>query len=119
MGAFACYAVFLHSNDMSCLTKRGLEEHCFNACHLDCVQDLKISDLVLPVDIEDGTEDTYRKLLQLFNVSTVQCPGLGPLEKRCENNGTVDLQLREGSNVVLIEHPSANAFKCLACFVDP
>ena len=77
------HAVLLHPDDMSCLTKLGLEEQCFSACCLDSIQDLKIGDLLLPADAEDGTKSTHMKLLQLHNAEAVQCPYLAPIEKIC------------------------------------
>ena len=59
------------------------------------------------------------KLLLLLKALAVQCPGLAPIQKRCENNGSVDLELHGESDVVLVEHPSVKPSKCLACFVDP
>ena len=64
-----------------------------------------------------GTEGMHVKLLQSLDVAEVQCPGPGPVEKRCEDNGTVGLQLCGESDVVLGEHPSAKTSKGLACFV--
>ena len=100
--------------DVSRPTKLGFEEHRFNACCLGSVQDLKIGDLVLPAEAKDGTKRRRRKLLQLLDVPLVQRPGLRPLEKRCENKGTVDLELYGESDVVLAEHRRAKPSKCLA-----
>ena len=61
----------------------------------------------------------YVELLQLLNAPAVQCPGLTRLEKRCDKNGTVDLEFRGESDVVLVQHPGAKPSKGLACFADP
>ena len=88
---------------MSCLTKLGLEELSFNARCLGSTQDLKIGDLVLPADAEDGTKSTHIEWFQLLAVPAVQRPGVTPIKKRYENNGTVDLELCGEWDVVLVE----------------
>ena len=51
------------------------------------------------------------KLLLLLKALAVQCPGLAPIQKRCENNGSVDLKLCGQSDVVLAEQQTAKVFQ--------
>ena len=84
---------------------------------------------VLPADAKDGVKGIHMELLKLFDVSRrarawncwscLMCPDLEPIEERCENNDTVDPELCEQSNVVLVEHPSAKPHSCLAWLADP
>ena len=108
MKQLAWHAVFLRPIEMFCPTKLGLEEYCFSACCLDSIQDLKNGDLVLPANAKDGTKGAHMKLFKPLNMPAGQCPGLAPMEKRRKTNGTVDLELRGESDVVLVEPPSAN-----------
>ena len=80
---------------------------------LGSVQDLKIGDLVLPADAEDGTKSTHIEWFQLLAVPAVQRPGVTPIKKRCENNGTVDLALCGEWDVVLVEQ-SREPFQVLS-----
>ena len=113
----AWHAEFLYPEDMSRSTELGFEErNCFNALCLSSIQDVKIGQLALPVDVKDGMEGRIMKMLQLLNVQEIECPGLTSIQKTCENNAIVDLELLVGqSDVVLVEHPSAKPSKCLAC----
>ena len=104
---------------MSCPAKLGLEEYCSNARYFGCTRNLKTGDLDLPADAKDGTKSTHMKLVQLLNEPVVHLPGLAPLEKRCKDTGTVDLEHCEESDVVLAERPSAEPSDCLVCSADP
>lgn len=53
---------------------------------------------------EDRTAGTHMELLQLLGVPAVQCPGLAPIEDRCANYGTANLELCGESDVVLVEY---------------
>ena len=75
--------------------------------------------LFLTADVKSGTKGARVKLLQLLCVLAVQCPGLAAIEERCENDGTVDLELCAETDIVLVEHTSVKPSKCLTRFADP
>ena len=55
-------------------------------------------------DAKDGMKGMHMKLHQMLNVLVIQCPGLAPIEDRCANYGTADLELCGESDVVLVEY---------------
>lgn len=43
---------------------------------LHTIQHLQVGDMVLPINSNDGVKSVYVKVLQLFEVLSVQSPGL-------------------------------------------
>ena len=67
------HVLFPHPGHLPCPMKLGLEEHCFNAFCLGFIQDLKVGDLVLPVDGKDGTKGMHTEWLQQLGQYSDNC----------------------------------------------
>ena len=77
-------------------------------------QDLRVWNLVLPLNMEEFTEADQVEVIELFGVSVVDSPGLASVGESSENHCTVDLQLggkTESSPLpdVLSESPKGSA----------
>ena len=84
----------LHSDDMPHPSKLSLDEHGLNAGGVGTLKNLQVGDVVLPADSEYGTESSHVEVLQLFDVSAIQCPCFTTVEEGGEYHSIIDLQFR-------------------------
>ena len=80
----------VHPDNVSHLLQLGLDEYGFNAGALCMVQDLEVSDTVLPSDAKYRTEGTHVKVLQPFDMPAVQSPSLASIQERGQDYSSVD-----------------------------
>jgi hypothetical protein len=74
-------ALVTHSDDMTCPTQLGLQQHRFDGGGICSVQNFEVGDFVLPSNLKDATEGAHVELLQLSDVAPVHCPGLASIQE--------------------------------------
>jgi hypothetical protein len=82
-------AVILHSGNMPSPTQVEFQEHCLNADALCNLQNLDVCNVVLPFDIEDGSEEALMKAFQETDVSAVGNPRFCTIEEGGKHNCSV------------------------------
>ena len=80
--------VVIHLDQSTC-KRVSFHYHGLNAAHLGSVQDFKVCDPALPMNIHDGLQSCHVKLLQLLQGSFVHSPQLTSTEAAGENDGPV------------------------------
>ena len=88
------HPTLLYSNHVSNPSKFGLDDGGLSAGGLSLIEDLQISDVVLPPDSQDGVESSHVEELQFLDMSVIQCPRLTTIEEEGKNHSIVDLQFR-------------------------
>ena len=86
------HPTLLHSNHVSNPSKLGLDNGGLYDGGLSLIEDLQISDVVLPPDSQDGAESLHVEELQFLDMLAIQCPYLTTIEEGGKNHGIVDLQ---------------------------
>lgn len=97
----------------------GFQDHCFNVSDLCLIQDLKICNHILPFDAQGRVQASHMKVLQQFDVTSIQGLGLTSIKKAGEDNCLVDLQLGGPLDVVLIQHTCSQSAQGLNCLANP
>ena len=80
---------------MSNSLKLGLDNGGLYAGGLSLIEDLQISDVVLPPDSQDGAESSHVEELQFLDMPAIQCPRLTTIVEGGKNHSIVDLQFRK------------------------
>lgn len=67
------------------------------------------SDMVLSMNSEKGKKSKHVKFVQLFDVPSVQNPGLISIQERRDNHSSVDFQICGDMDFVLMQPPQGLA----------
>ena len=67
--------VVLHPGDMASPAQFGLQQSGLNAGDICLLEDLHVSDIVTPVDLQNGAKASLVESLQELDVATVRDPG--------------------------------------------